>query len=90
MHDGVSTVQILPSLINMCKDVFISNNLLYRLFDTGSQLTLLPHSAQIKLDAPSWMTNTYIQGLIQAWANWAQAEGPLTKMYKFCGKIPIK
>ena len=50
-HDGVNTVQVLPSPVNMCKDVFISNNLFYGLVDTGSQLTLLKRSVWIKLGA---------------------------------------
>ena len=57
-HAGVNSVQVLRSPVNMCKDIFINNNLFYGLVDTGSQLTLLKHSAWIKLGAPSLTTNT--------------------------------
>ena len=59
MHDGVNTVLVLPSPVNVCKNIFISNNLFYRLIDTGSKLTLLKHSAWIKLGTPSLMTNIH-------------------------------
>ena len=57
-HAGVNSVQVLRSPVNMCKDIFINNNLFYGLVDTGSQMTLLKHSTWIKLGAPSLMTHT--------------------------------
>ena len=44
IHDGVRYFTSLLSPANVRKDVFISNNLFYRLVDIGSQLTLLKYS----------------------------------------------
>ena len=63
-YDGINTVHVLLSLVNMCKGIFISNNIFLELVDTGSPLALLKHSSWIKLEAPSLSNSTHVLTLL--------------------------